>query len=132
MTFRELAIWAKYTQKLNEQVIIALQEEEDEPDEILQEVGKVCYLPFVAHTTVKHYREIRGELWPEDDIERLHIDLWENEKEKTVDRPYTWQNLLDWINDLRDSDIEATALCAWHLCKLKCLQNGMLYAYEEE
>lgn len=129
MTFKELAEWVKATKNLNEQVVLALQED-DEPDETLEEVGEVCYLPFVAHTTVKHYHEIRGELWPEDDVARLHINLWENETICEPTQHYTWQQLIDWISTLKDSDIEANALCAWHLCKLKFLKNGMLYAYE--
>ena len=129
MTFRELAEWVKTTKQLGEQVVIALQEDED-VDETLEEVGGVCHLPFVAHTNEKHKRIIRGKPWPEETSHKLYIDLWENEELCKPTTSYTWQQLVDWIDTLQDSHIEATALAAWHLCKLKPLQNGMLYAYE--
>jgi hypothetical protein len=129
MTFRELAAWVLETKQPGEQVVMSLQEDED-PEETLEEVGGVCHLPFVAHTNDKHKRVIKGKPWPEETSHRLYINLWENEELCKPETPYTWQQLVDWIYGLPDSNIEATALCAWHLCQLKILQNGMLYAYE--
>ena len=131
MTFKDLAAWVKTTQKLDEQVIIALQEDV-EPDESLEEVGQVCFLPFVAHTTLKHSHEIRGEMWPKEDISHIHIELWKNEEKRIPQQFYTWQNLLDWVDTLKDCSIDANALVAWHLCQLKFLKNNMLYIFKEE
>lgn len=128
MTFKELAEWAKATKKPDEQVILALQEDE-EPDETIEGL-QVCYLPFTAYTIQKHKRKIKGEWWPEETTSNLCIHIWEDEKAQTTDMPYTWQQLVDWVDTLENSSIEATALCTWHLCKLKLLQNGMLYACE--
>lgn len=130
MTFKELAELVKATKKLNEQVSLALQEDK-EPDETI-EGFQVCHLPFTAYTIKKHTRKIKGEWWPEETSSRLYIHIWEDEKAKTTEMPYTWRELVDWVDTLEDSNLEATALCAGHLCKLKPLQNGMLYAYEEE
>jgi hypothetical protein len=132
MTFKELAEWVKTTKKLDEQVIVAL-EEDKEPDgeEVVVGVAnKVCYLPFTAYTIKEKSRTIKGKPWPEETSSRLCIHIWADEVAKTVEMPYTWQQLVDWVNTLEDPTIEATALAAWHMCYLKPLQNGMLYAYE--
>jgi hypothetical protein len=128
MTCKELAEWVRATKKLEEQVIIALQEDDD-PDEIIDGF-QVCLLPFTAHTTPKHSRIIKENPWPDEPISHLHIFLWKDEKVRLPEIPYTWQNLIDWVETLEDQNIEAIALAAWHGCNLRTLPSGMLYAYE--
>lgn len=121
MKFRELSAWIKKTKNLDEQVSLAMQEDE-EVDDVLEEVGKVCYQPFKAASLPA--RTIKNTFCPES--HRIYIEMWEY-----LDR-FTWGEFVHWIDNLKDPNIEATALAAWHLCKLKTLKNGMLYAYECE
>lgn len=125
MTFKELCDWVKSSKKLDEQVVLALAEE-DEPDEILDEVGKVCYLPFRAITLEE--RIIKDKIYPV--TSRIFIELWKDEKIRSPKCSYTWGDFVIWVEGLIDPGIEATALAAWNLCKLKILKNGMLYAWQ--
>lgn len=130
MTFAELANWAKATKKLDEQVVIALEEEEDgEPDENLPGVGRVCYLPFTAATIPAGKRMVKGIPWPEEEHNSLHIMIWDDEEKRTVEEPYTWGDLVKWVEGLSDPNMEQHTIAAWHGCDLKFLDNGMLYAW---
>lgn len=112
MKWTELAEWVKTTKKLDEQVEMFVEEDDPkESDFTIEDVGPVFSAPFVGYTSKKYAEP------------RIHIDLWESE----YHRPYTWQQLLDWLATVEDG--EATALAAWHLLYLKPISDDRLYAY---
>lgn len=123
MTFKELCDWVKLHKKLDSQVVIALQED-TEPDTILDGVGPVCFLPFVA---AYHKAGKIGKIQMEESY-RIYIDLWEDEKNQVPLEPYTWGDFVNWIETVPENTL-AQALAAWHLCDLKIV-NDILYAYE--
>lgn len=125
MTFKELCDWVKSHKKLDSQVVIAL-EEDTEPDTILDGVGPVCFLPFVAE--YHEERTVGKRHLPE--TYRIYIELWENEKEQKAEEFYSWGDLVKWIENMPDTSIKAQALVAWHLCDLKIVKDDILYAYE--
>jgi hypothetical protein len=124
MTFKEICDWVKSHKNLASQVVIAM-EEDTEPDTVLDGVGPVCFLPFVA----EHHKEMtfskRNMVLPE--TYRIYIDLWEDEKEQKAEEPYSWQDLINWIESIPNIDMEAKAMCAYHLLDLKIVNN--YYAY---
>ncbi len=126
MTFKEICDWVKSHKNLASQVVIAM-EEDTEPDTVLDGVGPVCFLPFVA----AHHKEMtvtkRNIVLPE--TYRIYIDLWEDEKEQKAEEPYNWQDLINWIESIPNINMEAKAMCAWHLLDLKIVNNDTLYAY---
>jgi len=130
MTFKEICDWVKLQKDLTSQVVIAM-EEDTEPDTVLDGVGPVCFLPFVAshhleRTVLNSHRKICH--LPE--TYRIHIDLWENEKEQKAEEFYSWGDFVTWIENMPDPSMEAKAMAAWHLLDLKIVNNDTLYAYE--
>jgi hypothetical protein len=115
MKWTELAEWVKATKKLDEQVEMFVEEDEpNEADFTIEGIGPVFNAPFVGYTSRRR----------DEASSHIHIGLWESE----YHRPYTWQQLLNWLNTVEDG--EATALAAWHLLHLKPISEDKLYAYE--
>jgi hypothetical protein len=125
MTFKEICDWVKSQQDLASQVVIALQED-TEPDTVLDGVGPVCFLPFVA----EHHEERTVGKHHLSETYRIYIELWENEKKQKAEEFYSWGDLVKWIENMPDTSITAQAMCAWHLCGLKVVNDKILYAYE--
>jgi hypothetical protein len=116
MKWKELTEWVKATKKLDEQVEMFVEETEpNETDQTIENFGMVFSAPFVGYTA-------RGNGKPSSHI---HVGLWESE----YHRPYTWQELLKWLDTIEDND--ATALAGYHLLHLKPISENRLYAYNQ-
>lgn len=95
MNYKDLADWVK-GKNPNEQVSIVLEDEGD--------------FPFTAYFVEKHERTIVFEeaLWESEDFES-----------------YTWGQLLEFCNNLKNQDVEVTAMVAWHCLKVKILDDKL-------